>query len=101
MRCLRGDNVTQRTVVSERLDNIEGLAYNWMNGLLYFVDATNKRIEVVTTSGTHRKVILSNSDNSTAVLDSPRAIALYPQKGLVCFKLAAVVLFIISFVLCA
>jgi Low-density lipoprotein receptor repeat class B len=82
MRCLRGANVTQRTVVSERLDNIEGLAYNWMSGLLYFVDAINKRIEVVTVNGTHRKVIIDNiSSNNT--LELPRAIALYPQKGLV------------------
>ena len=82
MRCLRGANVTQRTVVSERLDNIEWLAYNWMSGLLYFVDAVNKRIEVVTVNGTHRKVIIDNRLNNS-VLDLPRAIALYPQKGLV------------------
>ena len=78
MRCLRGNNVTQRTIISERLENIEGLAFNWMSRQLFFVDAVNKRIEVVRLDGTHRKVIISND-----TLDSPRAIAVHPERGLV------------------
>jgi hypothetical protein len=76
MRCLRGSDMSQHTIIAENLDSIEGLAYNWMSRQLFWVDAGHRRIEVVRIDGTQRKVLINGS------LDMPRAIALYPKRGL-------------------
>lgn len=75
MRCLRGNDVMTKVIVTENADAIEGLAYNWMSEQLFWVDSGNKRIEVARRDGSHRRVLI----NST--LDRPRAIVVCPKFG--------------------
>lgn len=74
--CLK--NKTQlTTIVHGHLDTVEGLAYDWMGGNLYWVDAALRKIEVAKKDGSFRLVLI----NGTQHLDKPRAIALDPQNG--------------------
>jgi len=77
-QCLRGSNVTQRTLVrfDETMDTIEGFAFNWMSRQIFWVDAGHKKIEMARVDGTHRRVLI----NST--LENPRAIVVVPRLGL-------------------
>lgn len=76
MVCLRDTNMTRKVIISENMDTIEGLAFNWMSRQIVWVDAGHKRIEVAKIDGTHRKILINSS------LESPRAIVLSPQRGL-------------------
>ncbi len=58
------------------LINPEGIACDWINGLLYWTDSETKRIEVVSLKSRHRRVVIWED------LDLPRAIALAPQEGI-------------------
>ena len=55
----------------------EGLAYDWLNKKLYWSDASVNSIVGMFTNGTGRKVVAS--------VVSPRAIAVNPCRGFVCF----------------
>ena len=78
--CFNYNHTTPETIVSESLESIEGMAYDWMSESLFWVDARtndNKtKIEVARSNGFHRRVLVNSSH-----LDRPRAIALYPQHG--------------------
>ena len=54
----------------------DGLAIDWLGDKLYWTDSETNRLEVSTLQGDHRKVLFWED------LDQPRAICLFPKKGL-------------------
>ncbi|XP_076470996.1 low-density lipoprotein receptor-related protein 4-like isoform X2 [Babylonia areolata] len=64
------------TVVSKHLATTDGLAVDWIARNLYWMDSGRDVIEVARLDGTCRKTIIDKG------LDEPRAVALFPQKGL-------------------
>ncbi|MCL4125307.1 UNVERIFIED_CONTAM: hypothetical protein GTU68_062572, partial [Idotea baltica] len=60
---------------SDGLDS-DGVAIDWLARNLYWSDAKTNRIEVARLDGSSRKILLRRG------LDEPRAIALYPEGGL-------------------
>ena len=62
-------------VVSTGLISPDGLACDWIGRKLYWTDSGIKRIEVSDLDGRMRKVLFWD------ILDQPRAMALYPQRG--------------------
>ncbi|CAG9765567.1 unnamed protein product [Ceutorhynchus assimilis] len=70
----------QETLLANDLASIEGMAYDWIGHLLYFVDGTRSKIELIRTdinhSGRMRKTILDNKQ-----LKKPRGVAVHPQAG--------------------
>lgn len=73
---LNGSNM--ETIIEMGLVTADGLAVDWIAQNLYWTDTGHGRnvIEVSRLDGTSRKVLLSER------LDEPRAIAVYPEKGL-------------------
>jgi low density lipoprotein-related protein 2 len=55
---------------------IEGLAYDWLSGNLYWTDNTYKWIMVSTADGRYQKVLIEG-------LTSPLGIVVHPQRGYV------------------
>ncbi|ELU15207.1 hypothetical protein CAPTEDRAFT_219450 [Capitella teleta] len=72
--CLDGVQEAQ-ILLREKLELIEGLAYDWMSDQLFWVDASRKVIEVCRSDGTHRRAIIKHG------LDKPRAIVVQPKHG--------------------
>jgi len=62
-------------VVSTGLISPDGLAVDWIGRKLYWSDSGIKRIEVSDLDGRMRKVLFWD------LLDQPRAVVLYPQRG--------------------
>ena len=62
-------------LVTSGLDLVEGLAYDWITGNLYWVDSRLNVIEVSNTDGQNR-LVLMNQD-----IAQPRGIALDPTEG--------------------
>lgn len=64
------------------ISSVEGLAFDWISKMLYFVDGVLAKIEVIRTdihhSGRMRKTLLDK-----AILRKPRGIALDPVAGFV------------------
>ena len=56
------------------IQQVEGLALDWLADNIYWIDAVGKKLEVSRADGRFRKVIISN-------LDRPRAIVLDPVAG--------------------
>lgn len=65
------------TVLSDGLNTPDGLSVDWIAGNLYWNDAGRKVIEVAKVDGSCRKIIVSTD------LVEPRAIAVFPEEGLV------------------
>ncbi|XP_049808128.1 low-density lipoprotein receptor-related protein 6 [Schistocerca nitens] len=63
-------------VLTTGLSSPDGLACDWFTKKIYWTDAETNRIEVVSISGEHRKVLFWED------IDQPRAIALDPMRGL-------------------
>lgn len=68
-----------RNVVDGNLSTPNGLAVDWLADNIYWTDTTRKVLEVARLDGSSRKVIVF------AGLDEPRAVALFPSKGLVVY----------------
>lgn len=72
------------TLVEVNIGNVEGLSYDWISELLYFVDASRSKIEVIkptdkTTVNRLRRTIIKTG---TILRPSKlRGIVVYPQKG--------------------
>lgn len=62
-------------VVTADIDTVEGLAIDPIGRKLYFIDSVYKRLEVTSLDGFMRKILVWKN------LDSPRSIALSPEKG--------------------
>ncbi|CAG0878905.1 unnamed protein product [Cyprideis torosa] len=63
------------TLVSSGLDLVEGLAYDWIAGNIYWVDSRLNVLEVVDSEGQNRVVLLSTN------MSQPRGIAVDPLQG--------------------
>ena len=57
------------------IQQVEGLALDWLGDNIYWVDAVGKKIEVSRADGRFRKSLISSN------LDRPRAIVLDPKRG--------------------
>ncbi|KAL3196246.1 hypothetical protein MRX96_015548 [Rhipicephalus microplus] len=70
---LNGTNV--EVIVDNDLEAADGLALDWIARNIYWADSRRKTIEVARADGSSRKLLI-NLD-----LDEPRALALFPEKG--------------------
>ncbi|RVE41824.1 hypothetical protein evm_013527 [Chilo suppressalis] len=93
----RLDGGGREVFINEDVDNCEGLAIDWMSGLLYWTDAALGRISAARLSDARLRVTLisgpmdrtdrtdrtdTNSSSASERRDySPRSIALHPQRG--------------------
>uniref|UniRef100_W4VRP1 Sortilin-related receptor n=1 Tax=Corethrella appendiculata TaxID=1370023 RepID=W4VRP1_9DIPT len=81
-QCLNGNQTVERLVYTD-ISSVEGMSFDWVSQLLYFVDGMNLKIEAVTTNhtkqqphGRMRKVILDSRH-----LMKPRGIVVHPIQG--------------------
>lgn len=68
-----GEPVT--TVISSGLLTVDGIAFDWIYGNIYWTDGGKNKIEMSDKTGKMRKTIVSTD------LDEPRAIVLNPLDG--------------------
>ena len=64
-------------VVQDNVKAIEGLAYDWTAGNIYWIDSEAQKLEVARKNGRFRRTLL----NGTTYLDKPRSLALDPHFG--------------------
>lgn len=57
------------------LDLVEGLAYDWIGGNIYWLDSRLNTIEVSKENGSHRMVLLKEN------ITQPRGMCLDPSPG--------------------
>lgn len=78
MQCLNGSE--PRILVENNLASVEGMAYDWISKMLFFVDGSRRTIEVVRVDlenqGRMRKTILSGK-----ALGKPRGLAIHLLHG--------------------
>ncbi|RZF43163.1 hypothetical protein LSTR_LSTR017407, partial [Laodelphax striatellus] len=78
-QCLNGVKPVE-TLVEVGLSSVEGMSFDWITNMLYFVDGIRARIEVIRTdisnAGRMRRTILDKKE-----LHKPRGIAVHPMKG--------------------
>lgn len=68
-------NSNMETIIKNGLETPEGLAVDWINRKLYWIDAGTHKIEVSDMDGAKRLPLV------TSGLDNPRAIAVHPFLG--------------------
>ena len=71
------------------MDLVEGLAYDWIGGNLYWLDSRLNTIEVSRENGTNRMVLLKEN------ITQPRGMSLDPSKGQVFVCYIGIFIFII------
>lgn len=78
-QCLDG-NQSMEILVETELASVEGMSYDWISQLLYFVDGTRNKIEAVKTSknamGRLRRTIIDSK-----YLSKPRGVVVHPVEG--------------------
>ena len=100
--CLREGDLEQRVILTENMDQIESLCYDWTSKQLYWLDVAHKRIECVKLDGEDRKKNVTKGwikekdeiggsgervgrgGKRVVVLDeliNPRSLAIMPTKG--------------------
>lgn len=79
-QCLRDGTSFPEILVETDLSSIEGMAFDWVSNVLYFVDGVKMRIQVIrtdiSTMGRMRRTILGPNN-----LQKPRGIAVHPMNG--------------------
>ena len=65
------------TLIMEDVENVEGVAIDWVGGLMYWTTYISETIEVATLRGDYRAVVIN------AGLEYPRGIAVDPIAGYV------------------
>lgn len=79
-QCFKDGKSFPEILVETDLSSIEGMAYDWVSKVLYFVDGVKMRIQIIrtdlTTAGRMRRTILGPSN-----LQKPRGIAVHPMMG--------------------
>ncbi|XP_035218425.1 low-density lipoprotein receptor-related protein 1-like isoform X2 [Stegodyphus dumicola] len=68
-------DMTQREIVIQGLDSIEGFSIDWIAGNMYWIDATFGAIEVSHLNGSNRYVVVSGS------MSKPRNLVVHPYQG--------------------
>ncbi|KAG5337450.1 SORL protein, partial [Acromyrmex charruanus] len=79
-QCLNGISYPEILVETD-LSSIEGMAFDWVSNVLYFVDGVKMRIQIIRTDvgpsvGRMRRTILGPNN-----LQKPRGIAVHPLRG--------------------
>lgn len=74
--CLDGNHSVE-IIVEDNVKAIEGLAYDWTAGNIYWIDSEAQKLEVARKNGQFRRTLL----NGTTYLDKPRSLALDPHFG--------------------
>lgn len=79
-QCLRNGTNYPEILVETDLSSIEGMAFDWVSNVLYFVDGVKMRIQMIRTDisimGRARRTILGPNN-----LQKPRGIAVHPMNG--------------------
>ncbi|XP_066589021.1 sortilin-related receptor-like [Prorops nasuta] len=79
-QCLSDGMHYPEILVETELSSIEGMAFDWVSNVLYFVDGVQMRIQIIRTDisnmGRMRRTILGPN-----VLQKPRGIAVHPMAG--------------------
>lgn len=79
-QCLRDGTSYPEILVETDLSSIEGMAFDWVSNVLYFVDGVKMRIQIIRTDlhsmGRMRRTILGPNN-----LQKPRGIAVHPMIG--------------------
>ncbi|XP_020710796.1 sortilin-related receptor isoform X2 [Athalia rosae] len=79
-QCLKDGTSYPEILVETDLSSIEGMAFDWVSKVLYFVDGVKMRIEIIrvdiSTMGRMRRTILGPDK-----LTKPRGIAVHPMTG--------------------
>ncbi|GAB1604830.1 sortilin-related receptor-like isoform X2 [Argonauta hians] len=74
--CLDG-NHSLEVIIEKDVSGIEGMAFDWTSGNIYWIDSGARKLEVVHKTGRFRRTLLSGIEH----LDKPRSIALHPHFG--------------------
>lgn len=78
-QCLNGSS-SPETLVETELASVEGMSYDWISKMLYFVDGMRLKIEAVkVTSHPHEK--MRRTVIPASKLAKPRGIAVHPMAG--------------------
>lgn len=64
-------------LIGSGLDLVEGLAYDWITGNIYWVDSRLNALEVARRDGSQRIILLNKN------ISQPRGLSLDPMNGLV------------------
>ena len=79
-QCFLDGRSRPEIIVETDLSSIEGMAFDWVSNVLYFVDGVKMRIQIIRTDVSHggrmRRTILGPND-----LQKPRGIAVHPMFG--------------------
>ncbi|KAK0098602.1 hypothetical protein PV326_006350 [Microctonus aethiopoides] len=79
-QCFKSGVSHPEILVETDLSSIEGMVYDWVSKVLYFVDGVKMRIQIIRTdishSGRMRRTILGPNN-----LSKPRGIAVHPMNG--------------------
>ncbi|EZA49376.1 Sortilin-related receptor [Ooceraea biroi] len=79
-QCLQDGTSSPEILVETDLSSIEGMAFDWVSKVLYFVDGVKMRIQIIRTDvssmGRMRRTILGPNN-----LQKPRGIAVHPMNG--------------------
>lgn len=82
-QCLNGSELPE-ILVETGLASVEGMSYDWISQMLYFVDGMRLKIEAVKVAshphGKMRRTVISSSK-----LQKPRGIAVHPMAGYLFF----------------
>lgn len=68
-----------KEIITSGLPTAEGLAVDWINDHIYWVESGLDIIEVADLDGNNRTTIISSSTANP--LENPRSIALDPREG--------------------
>ncbi|XP_014768390.1 sortilin-related receptor isoform X1 [Octopus bimaculoides] len=74
--CLDG-NHSLEVLIEKDVSGIEGMAFDWSSGNIYWIDSGARKLEVVHKTGRFRRTLLRGGDT----LDKPRSITLKPHYG--------------------
>lgn len=66
---------SNQVILQEHTGRLEGLAVDWIAGLVYFVDLDLHQIEAMGLDGAHRSVLVAGG------MKNPRALSLDPRYG--------------------
>ncbi|XP_011882721.1 PREDICTED: sortilin-related receptor-like [Vollenhovia emeryi] len=79
-QCLKDGSSSPEILVETDLSSVEGMAFDWVSKVLYFVDGVKMRIQTIRTDlssmGRMRRTILGPNN-----LQKPRGIAVHPMNG--------------------
>lgn len=83
-QCLSNGSLPQ-TIVQSELASVEGMSYDHLSKILYFVDGNKRTIEMVKVDSEHtsrmRKIVLDSHS-----LGKPRGIAVHPTEGYIFYS---------------